>query len=268
MVLTSTTTTRPSLMRLPLPSTFKANPWPDPLDSIGKSQCSLGREHCWEAIGPAGEISKSSIFTEISSFLQSRYEELIDGVPDPRLLMFEMYMIGRKKDRARPTILFICANKLQRQRAVKLVRQSGILEAQPAIVLGDRNRPPILLFDDIAKDDLTPYLHPDDITGTARSIFCNSSLTRLMGIEIFIPHVGKDVESHIKERKATIGGLFMIGSDICGLTVSHVFSGENEDDQSEGSGDVDFSWECESSDDDGGEVEQNLSPITSNCKVV
>jgi hypothetical protein len=69
---------------------------------------------------------------------------LNEGVCIRRALLFGLYMIGRTKAQARPTIVFSCENKIQRQRAMKAVRESAILDEHPGVCLGESSRPPRL----------------------------------------------------------------------------------------------------------------------------
>jgi hypothetical protein len=126
-----------------LKSFKQKNPWPDPERSIGVSWCSLGKNWCWEAIGPAQEIA-GKILCKIKDILESQHEYLNEGVCIRRVLLFGLYMVGRTKAQARPTIVFSCENKIQRQRAMKAVRESAILDGHPGVYLGESSRPPRL----------------------------------------------------------------------------------------------------------------------------
>jgi hypothetical protein len=54
---------------------------------------------------------------------------------------FHPNMIGPTAEQARPTIIFTCENKIQRQRAQKLVRNSKLLDQYPGFRLGESARP-------------------------------------------------------------------------------------------------------------------------------
>jgi hypothetical protein len=217
-------------MRLPTASSFlPKNPWPDPQGSIGDALCSLGRSRCWEAKGPAGDISRGPIFREIKVLLESRHEYLNEGESVYSHLSYAVYMIGRSEKHARPTIVFSCVRQPPRQRALKLVRESRILDDHPAILLGECSRPPILsrpprllfdqndgeggdevMFDSIAGERYLPGL-----------IYYDPPAKDIFGIPIFIRREGH--ASEVPTRRATIGGLFMLEDQLVGLTVKHVF---------------------------------------------
>ena len=137
MTSTITTTVNLSMTGLQRFKSFKQkNPWPNPERSIGISWCPLGKNWCWEAVGPAQEIA-GKILCKIKDILESQQEYLNEGVCIRRVLLFGLYMIGRTKAQARPTIVFSCENKIQRQRAMKAVRESAILDGHPGVCLGE-----------------------------------------------------------------------------------------------------------------------------------
>lgn len=141
---TVTTTVNLSMIGLQIFRGFKErNPWPDPKRSIGINWCSMGKNSCWEAVGPAQE-TVGSILCKIKDILESQHEYLNEGVCVRRVLLFDLYMIGRTEAQARPTIVFSCENKIQRQRAMKVVRESAILDGHPGVRLGESSRPPRL----------------------------------------------------------------------------------------------------------------------------
>jgi hypothetical protein len=144
MTSTITTTVNLSMIGLQRFKSFKQkNPWPNPERSIGISWCPLGKNWCWEAVGPAQEIA-GKILCKIKDILESQQEYLNEGVCIRRVLLFGLYMIGRTKAQARPTIVFSCENKIQRQRAMKAVRESAVLDGHPDVCLGESSRPPRL----------------------------------------------------------------------------------------------------------------------------
>jgi hypothetical protein len=140
--MTSSTTTSLTISSgLPRITTFaRKTPWPDPHLSIGECWCSIGPNRCWEATGPA-KIKYDEVFHHIKSLLESQGEFLGEGIPVRSCLLFDLYIIGRTPKFARPTIIFSSENKIQRQRAQKHLRESGILNAYPGVALGDSSRP-------------------------------------------------------------------------------------------------------------------------------
>ena len=75
----------------------------------------------------------------------TQHEILNEGVSVRRVLIFDIYMIGRDPSQARPTIVFSSENKTQRQRALKVIRESNILDGRPGLRLRDSSTPPMQL---------------------------------------------------------------------------------------------------------------------------
>jgi len=115
--------------------------WPEPHLSIG-AQCNpLGRNQCWEVIGPAREIS-GHIFEATRNLLNSRSDYLNEGEREQCMVVFGLYMVGKNKDKACPTLLFSCESKRPRRRAIELAKGEELLKAFPSIKLAESLRPP------------------------------------------------------------------------------------------------------------------------------
>jgi len=200
------------------------NPWPDSQGSIGSLLCPMGRNKCWEAVGPAGELSKGNLFKEIKKLLESQHEYLNEGESVPRAILFEVYMIGRNETFARPTILFCCERKPPRQRAMKLVRESLVLVEYPGVQLGDCSRPPNLTHQPVPLFD--PISEEDDrvLVGSSPSgIIYRPPIKSLFGLPVYVQL------SHDHLRAATIGGFICLGDTIVGLSVRHVFDEDQDE---------------------------------------
>jgi hypothetical protein len=208
----------------PLASLFKPKkpPWPNPAASTGTFCWALGRYRCWNAVGPAGDIpEKRGVFGEIGTLLKSRHEYLHEGESIPRPLSYEIYMVGRLETDALPHILFICESKRPRQRALKLVRESGILDGFPGLQLGECSRSPMLSqpVDRIAFDQEDGMLHAtESVTATARDVYYRPPLSDIYGFPIF---VASAEAGHV--RMATVGGLTRVGETLFALTAAHTF---------------------------------------------
>jgi hypothetical protein len=243
----STNTLTASSTRIGLRSILKSNqsnPWPDPRESIGESWCTLGKNWCWEPVGPAQEIV-GKVFGSIKNLLESQHEYLNEGVCIPRAILFSLYMIGRTEDRARPTIMFSCENKAPRQRAVKIVRASKLLDGFPGVGLGESLRPlilsrsPVQLGDQNSNEEVQMS---DDAL-----VYYFPPLTRLYGIPIAIQNTGRHGR-YLPLRKATIGGFISVGEELFGLTVAHVFLDDFTAPESFESNRMEYSLEYESDD--------------------
>ena len=216
--------------------------WPNPELSIGRELEALDASHkCWETVGPVLEL-ENSIWDEVKRLLDLRWDYLIEGerIVDP--LLFRMYMIGRRKEEANPTLLFSCSRLQPRKRAKEVVKQSRILQDHPAIRLAHSKRPP---------QALRPFrLLVGPMKGVQRGevetfgeVYCISPVDRTCGVPVFMRR--KDGSF----RKATIGGIVQLDDTYYGLTVAHTFVDDGF--QSIEESDDDFSdMECSFDSDD------------------
>jgi hypothetical protein len=121
------------------------NQWPDPHLSIGAKCNPLSGNECWKAIGPA-EALFALIFQPIKDLLDARVDELEEGEPVAgHILLFDLYMIGKSPATARPTLLFTCRTSKRRKRAIKFVKESGLLKPHPKIALAESAVPPLVM---------------------------------------------------------------------------------------------------------------------------
>jgi len=121
------------------------NQWPDPHLSIGAKCNPLSGNECWKAIGPA-EALFALIFQPIKDLLDARVDELEEGEPVAgHILLFDLYMIGKSPATARPTLLFTCRTPKRRKRAIKFVKESGLLKPHPKIALAESAVPPLVM---------------------------------------------------------------------------------------------------------------------------
>jgi hypothetical protein len=111
------------------------NPYLDyPDDSTGKPVGLLGgRDQCFEAAGPV-KIDWEKVLHELKNVLVTY------SPPVPGLLTFELYMIGRSKETAAPTIMFFHHQSGPRKEAVDAVRKSGLLKRYPGFRVGHVKR--------------------------------------------------------------------------------------------------------------------------------
>jgi hypothetical protein len=180
-------------------------------------------------------------------------------------------MIGRTKAQARPTIVFSCENKIQRQRAMKAVRESAVLDVHHGVCLGESSRPPRLssepqqlgdvnVLNESSDGDETlaqPFqsdYHTKDIEMTCNTDNCSpinskvyytSPLGGLYGIPIII----KNTPEKAPTRESTVGGFIYVGEQLYGLTVAHAFQGSLQDYQESKDDAIEFSFEEDNQDD-------------------
>lgn len=72
---------------------------PDPHRSIGEHWCTVGKNTCWQASGPALDLI-STLVVPVKKLLEARHEELLDRVSVPRVMLIDLYMIGRRQGQA------------------------------------------------------------------------------------------------------------------------------------------------------------------------
>lgn len=290
MTSTVTTTVNHSMIGLQrLKSFTQRSPWPDPERSVGVRWCSLGKNSCWEATGPAQEIA-AKVLCKIKDVLESQHEYLNEGVCIRRVLLFGLYMVGRAKAQARPTILFSCENKMQRQRAMKAVRESAILDEYPGVCLGESSRPPRLSREPQQLGVLNQLNETSDggeegtsstedepeeswrfpISSTQRFQSDNrerniemtdetNSSNLLNNMVYYVSPLGgvhgisiiiKDFTNKAPARQSTVGGFIYIGERLFGLTVAHAFQDSFRDDEADEGDDISFSFDDDPQDED------------------
>jgi hypothetical protein len=159
----------------------------------------------------------------IRDVLKSQHEQLTKDISVRKTMLFEICMIGRTTEQARPTIIFVCENKIQRQRANKIVRASGVLEKYKGFRLGESTRPlrlemsPRLLFG----DDEGIFEAADKETSETL-VYYSPPIKDIHGIPIRVPISDSNKETRV--RKLTAGGIISIHGKFFALTVGHAFS--------------------------------------------
>ncbi len=203
-------------------------PWSEPEKSIGSELSPFDKSHqCWETAGPVLDFAPR-LLAEVARLLDARHAYLNDGEPVDFYVSFGLYMIGRRKEKSNLTLLFVCLRPSPRKRAVELVKESRILDRySPGIRLGDSIRIPYRIQDP-SSTSLRPFrlLVGEEVqqpslveTSELSRIYCMPRVDRACGVPIIISNFNKNL------RKATLGGLVVIGGTHFGLTVSHAFLG-------------------------------------------
>src|SRR5580700_6571762 len=109
--------------------------WPNPEDSIGIWCRKMGIYDCYEATGPARET-----FERLAKEIKEYLERCSD--PVPHTVKWSMFMIGKSKSTARPTIMFICKEAEARKTVRKMICNSGILNKYPGVKTGESTLSP------------------------------------------------------------------------------------------------------------------------------
>ena len=236
--------------------------WPEPELSIGEDWCLmkglLKDRQCWEAIGPA-KNAMDELINGIKNELEQQQEYLRKGICTPHRMMFTMYMIGHTRTDANPVIVFSCRNKLQRKRALKVIRKSCLLDPYPGITLGDSSRPPILTGPVIplssygSKSDFELPSINIESADTRIPVYYSAHSGSSYGISVFVRQDSHDL------HQATVGGFICMEGRIFGLTVAHILDKDQEESTSVDN-DVELSIDEE---DDEKKDDEDIGDITS-----
>jgi hypothetical protein len=208
--------------------------WPNPEASTGIFYRQMGRSCCWEAVGPAREV-----FIQIADEIKSHLEKSSD--PVSHTVTWTIYMIGRTRERAKPTIMFCCQVPGPRKRVRKMIEESDILSKYPGIVTGDSTRPPD--FDQLVqltKSERIEYLGLSKAK-MRKFIFYEPSKD-VCGVHI---HVKYSDYPDVLPRKATIGGILRAGDKYLCLTVAHAFTDKDQFQSSEATNNSNFEYDVD-----------------------
>jgi hypothetical protein len=220
--------------------------WREPERSIGLPCCALGKHKCWEVVGPAQDISQT-IFRATKDLLDQHSEFLHETESVPFSIMFGLYMVGKNEKKASPTLILSCAPKKPRQKAVKLIHESGILRHYPGVLLAESSQSPTTLGQvrplgrlNAADKDFIYFTPPSTNNVCGRSI-------HIMGAD------PQNLAFLSISQKATLGGFVRLQNAehnelYCGLTVAHAF--EDEPEAPPVSSDIEFAFYGQDDDDD------------------
>lgn len=98
--------------------------WPNPQDSVGALIGTIGRQNCWEAIGPV-----RNMFVSLSKDIKQYLDENTEAIS--YWITWSIYMIGKHSRKSVPTIIFCCENEAHRKAVRDKVRESGIMDLHP-----------------------------------------------------------------------------------------------------------------------------------------
>jgi hypothetical protein len=234
--------------------------WPNPEASIGRPCCPLGGNKCWEVIGPARDLSYS-IQQRVKDLLESCNEYLNEGEPVPRLMMYGVYMVGKNEKDAMPTLIFSCESRTSRRKAVKLIKESPILNEFLGVRLATSSQPPIS-FQPLELMALDGEPRPVSLAdGGPIGVLVSRShqAGNACGIPISINRQTR--LNMANTRDATIGGILQTGNCFYGLTVAHPFF-RTENAESPTKDSFEFAFEDLSGSDDGGSPHEPGSKAT------
>ena len=196
----------------------KKDVWPSPESSIGKlcpANVSTSGS-CWEAVGPARDAFEE-VCEDVKLLFQAQCEYLYEGEERASTISYGIWMIGKDRPRAVPTIIIGCESKNVRTKAKDILKGSGLLDAFPGIVIKKTARTPGLLA---SQNQFSDESSPPGLETVYA--FESASENDLCTIQIFLggPEVPPDPAT---APRATMGKFLLIDGKPHGLTVSHVF---------------------------------------------
>jgi hypothetical protein len=199
--------------------------WHEPERSIGIQCNSFGAYQCWEADGPAKQLF-AEISADIAALLYARADEIDYGEPlAGHVLMFGLYMIGRDRSKARPTLLFSHPQPKPRQRAKKFVKESDILQRYPKVVLAESREAPMAqgLVGFRAKSPGRGLTEPTSIKSSSNPEF------RISECNVYEIRASGNYSNPALFITSPLGKTAVIGLVVCyreklyGVTVAHAF---------------------------------------------
>jgi hypothetical protein len=219
---------RHRLLSLPFkgPSLSSVVRWQSPELSIGRACTPIAKQKCWEVTGPVETLARG-LFQAVKELLDGYNELLYDGEPVQSLVMFNLFMIGHNQSKASPTLLVSCERKRPRQRAMKLIRESGILHRPEyaGVRLAESPLPPVGLCPPVP-------LGSQDVAGSssfplprlAQNVFWTPKFPPI-GAQLYM---GFNVTDAVYTTRATLGGVVIVDDVFYGLTVAHNFIGQKD----------------------------------------
>jgi hypothetical protein len=184
----------------------KSTPWPDPESSIGAFCRELGKNKCWELIGPGLE-RYLSLAKDVKEHLEQYCQK------ETATVLWSAYMVGRSAGSACPTVFFCSHQADPRKRVRKIVNESGILEKYPGFKTSDSNRPP----------DMGPQLIKIAGSDSARPVSSSCTCGSPTGLSISTRLIQSGDATQHTQNLATIGAILWFGGTLCFTTAAHAF---------------------------------------------
>lgn len=119
-----------------------------------------------------------TISIAITSLLDDQFEHLDT---QGSVLLFEMFMVGKKPASASPTIIFSCDRKYSRQKAMNLVEKKKILADYPGVRIAQSEGVSIDADDSYNKPHSSAISHAESV-GSTRTIRTENSPRALFGM--------------------------------------------------------------------------------------
>ncbi|KAK0649058.1 hypothetical protein B0T16DRAFT_371883 [Cercophora newfieldiana] len=184
--------------------------WPNPQLSTSRLICKFGKISCWEAQGPARDA-----FNDIAPKIKDYLDRSVD--PISSWVTWSIYMIGKTREHASPTIIFCCEVAAHRKHVRKVIVESGLLDGYRGLKTGHMPKAPG--FDQLIP--LAPGNHLGPSRDSRNAFVCASDWATS-------PRSGMRIS--VGGSESTIGGVVQIQDRFYYTTAAHVFeTSENEE---------------------------------------
>jgi hypothetical protein len=214
--------------------------------SIGTSCRQLGKSklQCWEAEGPALELTRELV-SDVRKHLNCKTDYIYGRKAVRPPLILGIYMVGKSSADARPFLVVSCEQDEPRERAMKLIKKSKILdqfEEKGGVRLREQRRPPIstgpvTLVSGVSSQDMS--------TRNATRVYYDPAHGALLSsLQLYIQI--SNGRGTVCRHRATVGCFLWFRGRYLAFTAAHPFldlpSSPDSDEESE----LDFPFEDDS----------------------
>ena len=210
----------------------------------------MGRQQCWEAVGPARET-----FAHLAMDIKEYLTKCSDTVSSS--VTWSLYMTGRTKETSHPTVVFCSSEPDARRTVRRSIKCSDILKGYPGFITMDCNRPPGSQSAIVPLTGDNVDWSPSSVTASPLyTVFVHPVTSSAMGAKLSIC---KKQEAPKVSKMATGGGILEWRGKRFLTTVAHVFADFNKSSISEDGSTADFEFDVDSIHDEDEEDEDFLN---------
>jgi len=220
--------------------------WPEPEKSIGTACCRVGKSklQCWEAKGPALELTQNLV-SDVRKHLDCKTDYIFGRKSVRPPLILGIYMVGKSIGDARPFLVISCSQDEPRERAIKLIKRSKILnqfEENGGVRLREQRRPPISLGPVTLASGISTQ---EMATRDAAKVFYDPHQGALgSSIQLYIQISNK--HGMLCQHKAALGCFLWFRGRYLAFTAAHPFLDLPLSPDSDEESELDFPFEDES----------------------
>lgn len=220
--------------------------WPEPEKSIGTGCCQVGESklQCWEARGPALELTQNLV-SDVRTHLNCKTDYIYGHKSVRPPLVLGVYMVGKSIADARPFLVVSCLQDEPRERAMRLIKKSKILDQfkeNGGVRLREQRRPPI----SIGPVTLASGISTQDMSNQdAVRVFYDPQQASL-GSSIQLYTQFSNDHGLLCQHKATLGCFLWFRGRYLAFTAAHPFLDLPPISISDEESELDFPFEDES----------------------